>query len=366
MVMDGDINGDGYNDLIASARLDYYVRGKVYVYLGGEEMDDELDIYMEGEDNDQIGMAISYLGDLNKDSYDEFAVSGHRGEGYNPMVPSFTVFWGERDVRNVSWANSEKIIISGELPIAGITGLDDIDNDNNLDFALINSDSLFVFSYYNLDSQFKKISIGSHHDQQGFRALSNSNKLNNDDYFDFVVGVIRDPILPRGSVQIYYGNKYLEFTSSNIIVSKDSISDFGEGEIAIVNNFYSEDENLLAIGYSWIEKIGLNGFIDIYRFDETTNVEDEKSGTNKFELIKNYPNPFNPTTVIEYQIPEENFVNLSVYNVLGEKIKTLINKKQKTGKYKTEFTAENLPSGIYLINLTANDYKKTIKAILLK
>ena len=103
---------------------------------------------------------------------------------------------------------------------------------------------------------------------------------------------------------------------------------------------------------------------------EVTGFDDaEKNLTiipREFDLIQNYPNPFNPTTVIEFSLPVKSKIELSVYNLLGEKIVTLINEEKDAGKYQVLFNAINLSSGIYFYKLQANDFIQTKKMILLK
>jgi len=84
------------------------------------------------------------------------------------------------------------------------------------------------------------------------------------------------------------------------------------------------------------------------------------------ELEQNYPNPFNPSTKIKYQIANAGFVNLQVYDVLGNEVATLINKEMQAGSYELEFDASNLPSGIYYYTLNAGEFTQTRKMILLK
>ena len=83
-------------------------------------------------------------------------------------------------------------------------------------------------------------------------------------------------------------------------------------------------------------------------------------------LYNNYPNPFNPTTVISWQIPGESRVDLTIYNILGEKLATLVSEKQKAGQYKIEFNAAKLPSGIYFYRLHAGDYQQVKKMVVIK
>ena len=105
-------------------------------------------------------------------------------------------------------------------------------------------------------------------------------------------------------------------------------------------------------------------------FTDTVKVvginEIENTTPEDYALLQNYPNPFNPTTNIEYSIPEESFVELKVYDLLGNEVATLVNEQQHAGVYRADFTADNLPSGMYFARLTANEFTKVVKMILLK
>ncbi len=83
-------------------------------------------------------------------------------------------------------------------------------------------------------------------------------------------------------------------------------------------------------------------------------------------LYQNYPNPFNPVTNIEYQIPKSGLVTINIYNVIGQKVRTLISKYQNNGRYTLKFNAENLSSGIYFYQLKANQFTDVKKLILMK
>ena len=85
-----------------------------------------------------------------------------------------------------------------------------------------------------------------------------------------------------------------------------------------------------------------------------------------FSLFQNFPNPFNPSTIIRFTIPKESEVNLTVYNLLGQKVITLINKELPMGTYNIRFDASKYSSGVYIYNLKAGNYLKTKKMILLK
>ncbi|HED37052.1 MAG TPA: T9SS type A sorting domain-containing protein [Ignavibacteria bacterium] len=89
-----------------------------------------------------------------------------------------------------------------------------------------------------------------------------------------------------------------------------------------------------------------------------------------FRLYQNYPNPFNPTTIIKYSVPRLSFVQIKVYNILGELVKELLNKEVSEGTYSINFNASGLASGIYFYRLSVmdnkNNFTQTEKMILLR
>ena len=96
----------------------------------------------------------------------------------------------------------------------------------------------------------------------------------------------------------------------------------------------------------------------------------EKIIPDKYILYQNFPNPFNPSTVIKYVIPEENFVTLKVFDSLGREIAVLINKKQSKGEHQVSFDVNTLnkkiSSGVYFYRLKSGEFTKTKKFLLLK
>jgi len=85
----------------------------------------------------------------------------------------------------------------------------------------------------------------------------------------------------------------------------------------------------------------------------------------EFSLSQNFPNPFNPSTVISYWLPVIGFVTLKVYDLLGREITTLVKEEKPAGEYEVVFDGTALPSGIYFYQLKAGEYSETKKMILL-
>jgi hypothetical protein len=87
---------------------------------------------------------------------------------------------------------------------------------------------------------------------------------------------------------------------------------------------------------------------------------------SEFTLSQNYPNPFNPATKIQYSIPEASFVQLKVYDIIGNEVSTLVSEEQSAGSYRVDFDGQGLSSGIYFYKIQTGNYAETKKMNLLK
>ncbi len=126
-------------------------------------------------------------------------------------------------------------------------------------------------------------------------------------------------------------------------------------------------------GFVWAEAYHLTVMSIGTSVDSTLLDIDKVNGNNikKFQLFQNYPNPFNPTTEIEYDIPRTANISIVIFNTLGQKIRTLVNKRQTPGQYTVVWDGKddygrNVASGIYLYQLKTNDFVQTKKMILIK
>lgn len=97
-----------------------------------------------------------------------------------------------------------------------------------------------------------------------------------------------------------------------------------------------------------------------------STVEELPGTPGKFALEQNYPNPFNPSTMIQFSIPQAGLVSISVFNLLGEKVATIVNTELPSGNYQYSFNGSNLSSGVYFYSITANNYSATKKMLLIK
>ena len=100
-------------------------------------------------------------------------------------------------------------------------------------------------------------------------------------------------------------------------------------------------------------------------FEYSDKIEIDIGISTTFELSQNYPNPFNPSTTISYSIPKSSDVKLVVYNSLGEEVTILVNSYKQAGKYEVNFESFELSGGIYIYQLTTNNFSKTKKMLMM-
>ncbi len=137
----------------------------------------------------------------------------------------------------------------------------------------------------------------------------------------------------------------------------------GSGTTQQNHNYSFTDYSVTAGKYSYrLKQVDYDGS---YEYSDIVEVE-LNNLPNQFSLGQNYPNPFNPTTNFEFQIANSGFVNLKIFDVLGNKVETLVNEEKEPGLYKIKYNAIHLASGVYYYRLTANGFTDTKKFILLK
>ena len=160
-------------------------------------------------------------------------------------------------------------------------------------------------------------------------------------------------------------------------LERSTTEDFTENSVGfyINTNYYHDSEVDYETEYFYRVSFYADGWSE---FSETLSMMLEWLDTNKsddipdqFSLHQNYPNPFNPTTQIRYDLPEDAFVNISIYDLMGRMIKSLSNANQTAGYHSLQWDAtnnigESVSAGMYIYTIQAGEYRSTKKMVLLK
>ena len=179
----------------------------------------------------------------------------------------------------------------------------------------------------------------------------------------FTVNVDKDNVNLSWSTATETNNQGFEIQRSSGDNDFESVGYVpGFGTTTETQSYSFTDSKVEEGNYSYrLKQIDFNG-----TFDYSDEVTIDVSVPLEFALEQNYPNPFNPSTVIKYSIPEDGFVTVDVYNLLGENVASLVNVIQKAGRYEINFNASNLASGFYVYTLKSGNFNSVKKMLLMK
>jgi len=251
------------------------------------------------------------------------------------------------------WAYSVAIQSDGKIIAAGESY-----NGSNSDFAL---------ARYNpngtLDNTFgisgKLVTqIGAYGEYANSVAVQNEGKI-------VAAGFYDGRITPDFALTRYNQDGSLDntFGTNGIIITEIGTFEDYANSVAI-----QDDGKIVVAGYS--NNANNYSVFTLVRYNEESSSglieENTEEIPNTYALEQNYPNPFNPNTSILFSIPEQSFVNLEIFNSLGEKVLILVSDELNAGNYKYEWNAATLSSGIYLYRLRTPQHSETKKMILLR
>lgn len=145
----------------------------------------------------------------------------------------------------------------------------------------------------------------------------------------------------------------------------DYWSNLGQGNPPSIGYWgIGNGDKYLVLGDKFFSTNVYNGWSQVHKFNYSISCADVNDNLNINS--KNYPNPFNPVTIISYNVPKATDVSVVVYNSLGKEVQRLVNKFQQIGSYDVAFDGSNLSSGVYFYKITAGDFVETKRMMLIK
>jgi hypothetical protein len=187
----------------------------------------------------------------------------------------------------------------------------------------------------------------------------------------FLISPTNAAVVDSNSILLSWTDAFPEVTNYKLEV--DTTNQFNTPFIdsTITETNYLYDQIIPNKTYFWRVKAknartwGEFGEVNWF-YSVLVSVDDNDQLPNAFSLEQNYPNPFNPTTQISFTLPEQSFVELKVFNILGLEVANLVTKELPAGTYTEEFDASSLSSGIYLYKLNTGKFSEVKKMTLIK
>ena len=455
----GDINGDGFSDVIVGADGYTWFKGKVYAFYGSSSgLFLSPNWTMTGENvGDYFGSSISSAGDVNGDAYSDVIIGAYyfssaRGKVY--------VYHGSS-----SGLTSQNWVTTGENSNYrfgfSVSSAGDVNGDGYSDIIIgsvgYSSFKGMVYCYYGSTTGLMPNAnwgaIGENNNDQLGWSVSTAGDINGDGYSDIIIGS-QTFASSTGKAYLFYGNaaagkrttvKQYKPSTTTIVgpgglttlpnqvrLSLYSRSPFGKTKGKLVyeiknsrtpfsGNPITNSTSYTGISPTWTDltQSGIQFNYDIsgipenqdykwrvrIKYNSATNpfqtlgpwkyyknflpiptggfkpsnvsLKVKKIGSvvpEKFSLYQNYPNPFNPSTKIKFDVPQHtqyplfriDKVSLKIYDLLGKEIQTLFNENIQSGSYEVTFDGSNLSSGIYFYKLIMGEFVSVKRMMLIK
>lgn len=341
-----DFNNDGYNDLLVwSEGPDFWWTGLALIFLGGEELSTIPDFQMQGNSGEQIAY-FRAVGDINGDGYDDLLINRFPEYPF-AQYGNIEVYFGGEEIDTICDFVFNDVYFNPNyysMPSADLNG-DDCDDfiiGNNIYFGNpdLNNVEILATSYW-LDFS----------------------SINDDSFSDLICWDTEEDTL-----HIIYGEENFEL-EPDISISVEHVNYYDDKVFFYCNigdvNGDGEDELLL----NNAEDGFLTNTALIKGLYTPNYIENYIINNNSFNL-SNYPNPFNPSTTIEFSIQNESNIQITIFNIKGQKIKTLFNNNCSNGNHTIIWNGvdeSNNPvsSGIYYYKLKVNGKTEVVKKCML-
>ena len=336
-----DFNNDGYKDFAASS---YYNNedqyGKVYLFLGKETMEETPDaVFVSEYISDGFGYSIQGLDDINGDGYDDLAIATSK------KVPSHDnhqvlFFYGGKSID----LTPDKIINKGDIRYGEIIYRGgDFNNDGFNEFVLEEEDSVYgsYLIMHTINNNYM-IFNSDNLGNEGYYQFSSGEDLNHDGYDDFIIRnfAYNTPEGKSvGKVMLFYGGDIIDISSYIDIIDTTEYNSFGT-QAALLGDINGDGFGEFIIGAVQHTKTNWKGRAYLYSLGSITDVERRNINKSKI-LLGTYPNPFNSSISLKYFLPFSGDVTIDIFNSNGKLIKSLLSKNQQSGNHIAIWKGDN-------------------------
>jgi hypothetical protein len=368
----GDVNGDGYGDIIIGATGDGDGYGRAYIYYGGfPVMDSNADVGLLGiTDNSNFGYSVAAAGDVNGDGFDDVIVGAYLNSSIGINAGRAFIYFGSAEMDSII-----DLVLIGEIEDdnfgRSVASAGDVNHDGYADVIVGAPENqqgraYIYFGGLSMDNAADVVLKGENIEDIFGGSVCSAGDLNRDGYDDVVIGALEfDAALSNeGRAYIYFGGAAMD-TLADVILTGDSYDDNFGCSVAIAGDVNGDDVTEIIVGAYGNCAVGnYMGKAYLYSGSGLTTIE-RKSDIRlpaHFSLAQNYPNPFNPSTTIRYRLAVPSKVTIIIYDIIGREVKRLIDGEKLGGDHQVVWDGKNaqgvqVSSGIYFYRMVVKDKK---------
>ena len=407
----GDMNGDGYLDLCVAAGERYYNRpDQMRIYFNNHGNIATLPGWKSAESF--YGMDIK-CADINKDGKLDLLIAGERG------AARMYLNYGDSIATVSSWMSTDANSFSNSCYVA------DVNNDGFLDFAVSDNNQLGgsgKFKVYMNNAGTLSTTPSWTSSWGGYGSGIAIADLNNDNLPDYIAGGWWQPLRIYQNFSGNYQPNPLFTSSTGSVIETIAVGDYDNDGLQFRYDYFTGNgtkklfylaqkpvQRLVSVTFNndtvpksqycydfdagWLSfanppaagstlKIIYHSSFDLdiavsnwdqtignYIFKNNIVIDIRKIESpvpNNYRLFQNYPNPFNPVTTLKFATPKSSIIKISIYDILGKEIKTILNKEISEGIYEMSFDAGDLKSGTYFCRMTADGFSDVKRISVLK
>jgi hypothetical protein len=346
----GNLIGDSTPDLVIGSPQyppSPVIQGRVYTYRGGNPFDTIPAVTFNGDSARYTLGTKCAIGDMNNDGYNDLVV-----RGIHQTTPRFSyvdIWFG-----SAAFDTTRDIRLSGPELLADALACFDANSDGIADLLWTAGDSAtWVYIHYGKTSfnTVPSLRLQNPGVANFGNAIIDAGDMSGDGNIEIAVAASQATIT-SGFVFIFEGGKRLN-SSYDAAIGMSSNSDFGRSVFSVGDVSGDGSADIIIGAPNWEFGISNKGYWGIFKGDPTITVVSEiENVATFFTLYPCYPNPFNPRTTIRYRLNESVDVNLEVVDMLGKQVAVLVQHNQPPGEYHQIFDGTGFASGIYFYKLT--------------
>lgn len=362
----GDVNNDGYDDLILGAWGSDVYKGQAFIYFGNDTYENNPDVSFEySEMVTYFGYSVSGIGDYNNDGFDDVVV-GDIGMGYNGVAQ---IYFGGEAMDNVS-----DLTIYGEDNFSrSLSPAGDFNDDGFDDWIASDENYNDIGRVYlflggaEADDEYDLVFDGEEIGENFGWSLSGDEDINGDGITDIVIGA-NGSETSIGKTYIFLGGQELDNIPDEIYEGELDGDKYGYS-VSCGGDINNDGKSDIVVGACLHNN---NGAAYVYISDLSSSIyNSDKLYPEDFLLSQNNPNPFSTSTCITYSLASQSKVNLKIFNLMGKEIIILKNQTEIPGSKTVDWDGKDsfgnpVDPGIYFYILMVGDKSQSRKMMLIK